>query len=291
MITLLLFVMLASPGMTPAQLRCESRVEPRGVDSLAPRLSWTLEAAERAQSQSAYHILVASSPAALGENHGDLWDSGKVLSAASSQIAYGGKPLTSHLRCYWKVRVWDGRGTPSEWSATATWSMGILNAAEWKSEWLSWSRTALDSRPVRRATVYICGLGFFELHINGQKVGNDVREPGWTNYRRTTMYKTSDVESLLRPGANALGVTLGNGMYNVAGGRYVKFNASFGRPRFMLHLRVEYDDGSVESIVSDNRWKVAASPTTFSCIYGGEDYDARQEQPGWDLPGFPAKDW
>lgn len=307
MTTLLLFVMLASPGspgISPTNLRCESRTEPRGVDSSPPRLSWTLESNERGQSQSAYQILVASTPAALEENRGDLWDSGKVAGSESGQIAYGGKPLTSHLRCYWKVRVWDGRGAASGWSAPASWSMGILNDAEWKGEWLSWGRTALSSgplpmfrreftvtRPVRRATVYISGLGFFELHLNGVKVGNDVLEPGWTNYRRTALYKTFDVESLVHSGPNALGVELGNGMYNVAGGRYIKFAASFGRPRFILHLRLEYNDGSVESVVSDQEWKVAASPTTFSCIYGGEDYDARQEQPGWDRPGFEAKGW
>jgi hypothetical protein len=309
MTTLLLFVMLASPAtsaatISSANLRCESRVEPRGVDASAPRLAWTLESTARAQAQSAYQILVASSADGLAANHGDLWDSGKVASSASAQITYGGKPLTSHLRCYWKVRVWDGHGAHSDWSAPASWSMGILNYTEWKGGWLSWGRTALSSgplplfrreftlkRPVRRATVYISGLGFFELHINGQKVGNDVLEPGWTNYRRTAMYKTYDVESLLEPGANALGVELGNGMYNVAGGRYVKFNASFGRPRFILHLHIEYDDGSVESITSDRLWKVAPGPTNFSCIYGGEDYDARHEQPGWDRPGFEATGW
>src|ERR1035438_2446339 len=144
MTTLLFFVMLASPGIStisPANLRCESRIEPRGVDSLPPRLSWTLESAERGQSQSAYQILVASTPAALEENRGDLWDSGKVAGSESGQIAYGGKLLTSHLRCYWKVRVWNGRGAASEWSASASWSMGILNDAEWKGEWLSWGRT------------------------------------------------------------------------------------------------------------------------------------------------------
>jgi len=114
MTTFLLFVMLASPGISPTNLRCESRIEPRGVDSVPPRLSWNLESTERAQVQSAYQILVASSTTGLVANNGDLWDSGKVATAQSSQIAYGGKPLTSHLRCYWKVRVWDGRGAPSE---------------------------------------------------------------------------------------------------------------------------------------------------------------------------------
>jgi hypothetical protein len=305
MTTLLLWVaLLASPGATPASLRCEYRVNPQGVDVLRPRLSWTLDSSERGQSQSAYQILVASSRAVLDAGQADLWDSGKVASHESVSIAYSGKPLSSHLRCYWKVRAWDQNGAPSEWSPVASWSMGILKPEDWQATWIAWSRTAINSGPlpmfrrefavarkVTRATAYISGLGFFELYLNGRKVGDHVLEPGWTNYRRTNLYVTHDVEDFLRPGANAVGVLLGNGMYNVAGGRYVKFNASFGRPKFILHLRLEYDDGTTQAIVSDENWKAAPSPTRFSCIYGGEDYDAREEQPGWNEPGFAGKEW
>jgi alpha-L-rhamnosidase len=305
MTTLLLWAaLLASPGVTPASLRCEYRVNPQGVGVLQPRLSWMLESPERGQSQSAYQILVASSHAALDAGRADQWDSGKVASHESVGIAYGGKPLSSHLRCYWKVRTWDQNGAPSEWSPVASWSMGILKPEDWQATWIAWSRTAINSGPlpmfrreftvarkVTRATAYISGLGFFELYLNGRKVGDHVLQPGWTNYRRTNLYATYDVEDFLHPGANAVGVLLGNGMYNVAGGRYVKFNASFGRPKFILHLRIEYDDGTTQAIVSDEKWKAAPSPTRFSCIYGGEDYDAREEQPGWNEPGFAGKDW
>jgi hypothetical protein len=303
MITLLL-ALLALPSVTPENLRCEFRVEPRGVDAVPPRLSWTLDSSQRGQFQSAYQVLVASSRAALEEGRGDLWDSGKIAGRESVNIAYGGKRLSSHLRCYWKVRVWDKDGARSEWSPAASWSMGILNPKDWQASWVAWSRTAINSgplpmfrrefavtRPVRRATVYICGLGFFELYLNGHKVGDHVLEPGWTNYRRSALYVTYDVDTLLRPGTNAIGVLLGNGMFNVAGGRYVKFSASFGRPRFILHLRIEYEDGSSESFVSDQNWKAAPSPIRFSCIYGGEDYDAREDQPGWDKPGFTERGW
>jgi hypothetical protein len=305
MTTLLLWTaLLVSPGVTPASLRCEYRVNPQGVDVLQPRLSWTLESPERGQSQSGYQILVASSRAALDAGQADEWDSGKVASHESVGIAYGGKPLSSHLRCYWKVRTWDKNGAPSEWSPVANWSMGILKPEDWQADWIAWSRTPINSGPlpmfrreftvarkVTRATAYISGLGFFELYLNGRKVGDHVLEPGWTNYRRTNLYATYDVDDFLRPGANAVGVLLGNGMYNVAGGRYVKFTASFGCPKFILHLRIEYDDGTTQAIVSDENWKAAPSPTRFSCIYGGEDYDAREEQPGWNEPGFAGKDW
>ena len=301
--TFLLLALLA-PGITPQNLRCEYRVEPRGIDAGLPRLSWNLASDERAQSQSAYQILVASTPAKLEADQADLWDSGKVASRESINIRYAGRPLVSHQHCYWKVRVWDKAGAPSEWSRAASWSMGIMKFEDWHAAWIAWSRTALNSGPlpmfrreftltrkVTRATAYICGLGFFELYLNGRKVGDHVLEPAWTNYRRTNLYATYEVDNFLHQGANAVGVILGNGMYNVAGGRYVKFTGSMGRPKFILLLRIEYDDGSIQNITSDYRWRVAPSPIRFSCIYGGEDYDARAEQPGWNEPGFAAKGW
>jgi len=301
--TFLLLALLA-PGITPQNLRCEYRVEPRGIDAGLPRLSWTLAGAERAQWQSAYQILVASTSAGLDANQADLWDSGKVASRENINIPYAGKPLESHQRCYWKVRVWNQNGAASDWSPAASWTMGILKPGDWHAAWIAWSRTALNSGPLpifrreftltrklRHATAYISGLGFFELYLNGRKVGDHVLEPGWTNYRRTCLYATYEVESFLQPGANAIGVILGNGMYNVAGGRYVKFTGSMGRPKFILLLRLEYDDGTIQEITSDYKWRVAPSPIRFSCIYGGEDYDARDEQPGWNQPGFVAKSW
>jgi hypothetical protein len=299
-----LLALLAAPGITPANLRCEYRVDPRGIDAVQPRLSWTLASSERAQVQSAYQIQVASSRVGLDRGEADMWDSGEVAGRESLNIPYAGKPLFSHRRCYWKVRAWDKNHTPSDWSPVASWSMGILKPQDWQATWIASSHTALNSGPlpmfrrefalkhkVSRATAYICGLGFFELYLNGRKVGDHVLEPGWTNYRRTNLYVTYDVEDFLRPGANALGVMLGNGMYNVAGGRYVKFTESFGRPKFILHLRLEYDDGTTQAIVTDETWKVAPSPIRFSCIYGGEDYDARLEQARWNQPGFADRGW
>ena len=141
------------------------------------------------------------------------------------------------------------------------------------------------AKEIKRAVAYVCGLGFYELRLNGQKVGDRVLDPGWTNYRKTCLYTAYDVTAQLAPGRNALGVMLGNGMYNVPGGRYAKFTGSFGPPKVILQLCVEYADGTSTSVVSDESWTWAPSPVVFSCIYGGEDYDARQELPGWDKAG------
>ena len=146
---------------------------------------------------------------------------------------------------------------------------------------------SLDKK-INRAVAYVCGLGFYELRLNGQKVGDRVLEPGWTNYRKTCLYAAYEVTAQLVPGRNAIGMMLGNGMYNVPGGRYVKFTGSFGSPMGIVQLYVEYSDGTSQMVVSDESWTWSPSPVVFSCIYGGEDYDARKEQAGWDQVGFQA---
>ena len=119
-----------------AALRCESRVNPLGIDATTPRLSWQLDSDERSATQTAYQILVASSEAKLAEGKADLWDSGKVTSDTSVLLPYAGKPLASHTECFWKVRVWGKDGKASGWSKTALWSMGILTPAEWHAKWI-----------------------------------------------------------------------------------------------------------------------------------------------------------
>jgi len=293
----------APAGVSVTDLQCEHLVNPLGIDVAQPRLSWKLvdPTGTRGQRQTAYQVLVASSRALLDGGRGDLWDSGKVASGQSILVAYAGQPLTSRQPCHWKARVWDQAGAVSAWSAAATWTMGLLAPEDWPARWIGAVDTAGPSsaaiqlrkeftleKEIRRAVVYVCGLGFYELRLNGQKVGDRVLEPGWTNYRKTCLYATYDVTGQLTRGPNAIGVLLGNGMYNVPGGRYVKFRGSFGPPKAILQLHVDYADGTSTEVVSDESWTWAPSPVIFSCIYGGEDYDARRELPGWDQPGYQA---
>ena len=127
-------------GLSPAELRCEYRADPLGVDVSRPRLSWIVASAERGQRQTAYQVLVAGSEAILKLDKGDLWDSGQVQSDDTTAIVYGGKPLSSNQPCYWKVKVWGKDGTPSTWSSLAVWSMGLLEPSDWKGEWIGYDR-------------------------------------------------------------------------------------------------------------------------------------------------------
>lgn len=290
----------AATDLVPTQLRCEYARNPLGVDVATPRLFWRVESPTRGQCQTAFQVLVASSAEALAKDRGDLWDSGKVSSDETTHIVYQGKPLKSSQQVFWKVRVWDKDARVSPWSDAASWTMGLLDAEDWQARWIGsvgQSQTLLLRREfavkpgLKRAVACVCGLGQYEMSLNGGKVGDDLLAPGWTMYNKTCLYDTHDLTLLLRPGANAIGLVLGNGMYNVVGGRYVKFKGTFGPLKAICQVRLEYADGAVETVASDGQWRVSSGPITFSCTFGGEDYDARLEPQGWDRPGFDDSAW
>ncbi len=291
----------ASAGLQPTRLRCEYADNPLGIDRSQPRLFWQVESDERGQRQTAYQVLVASSAELLANAQGDLWDSGKVRSDETTHISYQGKPLASSQRVFWKVRVWDRAGQASAWSVPATWTMGLLETNAWEATWICGhgaSETLLLRKEFQvrqglvRAIAHVSGLGQYEMSLNGAKAGDDLLSPGWTAYNTTVLYDTRDVTPLLYVGTNAIGLTLGNGMYNVVRrNRFVKFTGSFGALRAILHLRMEYADGSTQILGTDECWRTCPGPITFSCIFGGEDYDARLNPAGWDLPGFDDRAW
>ncbi len=484
-----LFVLAITGGGYAAvevkDLRCEYLVRPLGIDVARPRLSWILDSAQRGQRQTAYRVLVAGDPGRLRRDQGDLWDSEKVVSDQSIHVEYAGKPLASHMRCWWKVRVWDANGRPSGWSEPAMWSMGILLPEEWRAQWIGYTRpgqkdrtaeairfdlcqwmwfpggdahkevpagkryfrrtfdlpagqkvrwakillTADDefvlhvngkqiakssdkpmawqeaclvdvrdalvagrnvvaieaanvgqspagviaklivapesgakmtvisdgkwrcsdqlaqgwqtvafsddawrpanllgvmgtapwgnircpadqewgqgapspifrkgfrvAKAVRGATATICGLGYYELRLNGSKVGDHELDPAYTRYDKRCLYVTYDVTNRLTRGENALGVMLGNGWYNQHAREEWNFhNASWrDRPKMLFHLRIDYTDGTTETIVSDETWRASTGPVVLDGIRNGEVYDARLEQPGWDKPGFNDSAW
>jgi alpha-L-rhamnosidase len=295
----------------PVHLKCEYLVNPLGVDSPSPRLFWQMESNVRGERQTAYRILVADSEQALKEDNGDLWDSGKVESDRSIQIPYEGNPLASLETCWWKVMIWDQDGKPSGWSEPAHWTMGYMNPDDWTAKWIGWDEPGqqpadetrrlparmfrdqfdLHGKP-KRALVAICGLGLMELHINGERISKDVLIPALSEYEKRDYYMMFDVTKDLREGANAIGVILGNGRFYAPRKDVPTFTRSFGYPKMILQLHVEYSDGTTQDILSDGSWKVTTDgPILANNEYDGEDYDARKEMPGWDKPGFDDSNW
>ena len=469
--------MAAAAPVSVSTLKCEYRVNPLGIDVMQPRLSWQLLSPERGIFQQAYHVLVASSPELLAQDKGDLWDSGKVASGQSIQVAYAGQPLVSEQRCYWKVRVWIDGDVVSPWSETGQWSMGLLEANDWQGEWIGldsggqtarlqhedilaakwiwypegnpassapaetrWFRATLtlpentvlteakahltadnscevfvngeragsvgnfnqigdfditsslkpgpntiaiaavnsgdspnpagllasfvcrfedgqelqlssdaswrsgntgqqgweqpdfdDSawksaqvlgdygmapwgeigksdktrlaarklrrefaveKPLARATAYISGLGLYELYLNGGKIGDEVLVPGLTEYDKRVFYLTYDVKEQIKSGVNAIGVLLGNGRYYAPRSSQPTHTRTYGYPKLMFQMHLEYADGTKEIVSSDTDWKLTADgPITTNNEYDGEDYDARKEMPGWSSPGFDDNAW
>ncbi|MCX6620794.1 MAG: alpha-L-rhamnosidase N-terminal domain-containing protein, partial [Acidobacteria bacterium] len=282
---------LPCASLIPERLQCEGQDNPIAVESARPGLGWLLRATSpsaRGLKQTGYQIRVASSAETLAKDRADLWNSGKVSSDLTYQIAYQGKAGAAY---WWKVRVWDAGGKASAWSAAAEWraAPGDWGAARWIAGAADGERMPVFqksfriTKPVRRALVYVSGLGQYELSLNGKKVGDAVLAPGWTNYRKTVYYNAYDVTARLKPGANVAGVMLGNGMYNVpkTPGRYTKFTGSMGEPKMIARVRVEYRDGSADEILSDGTWQTAAGPVVYSHTFGGEDFDARLKPEQW----------
>lgn len=297
-------------ALIPSSLHCEYLVNPLAIDTREPRLGWQLESDTRGAKQTAYQIIVASTAANLAANKGDLWDTGKVVSNQTIQIAYQGKPLASRQECRWRVRVWDQDGRPSSWSKPAQWTMGLLESADWSAKWIgdklpsteNVSATMLRrefklASRAKRAIVYASALGVYELHLNGQRVGDQLLAPEFTDYHTRTQYQAYDVTSLLRPGANVIGAVLGDGWYaggiGLARSLVKKSRNIYGdHPRFIAQLEIERADGKKERIATDDSWRVSREgPILRSDILDGEDYDARREMPGWDSPGFVDKSW
>jgi len=295
-------------------LRCEHAVNPIGVDAEKPRLDWMLTSSARGDRQTAFRVLVASGRKALDSVQGDLWDSGKVQGDQSVAVRYGGQQLKSGLRYHWKVMVWDGQGRPVPWSAPASFVTGKRKPEDWKGQWIGIpARSSLQAdqlayphgaiclrkeiavgKAVKRATAFFCGLGFSELFIDGVKVGSDVLTPGFTTYDKRVQYLVYDVTGqFAKPGCKTLGAVLADGWYGLEKEMWChKFHEKpyVDQPKLRLDLRLEFADGSEETIVSDPTWKWSQGEIMRSWLCE-EDIDLRQAQPGWDRAGFDDKGW
>jgi alpha-L-rhamnosidase len=476
-------------------LRTASMTSPTGIDLPAPQLSWQLiDDSRRSGSgptyaaQTAYQVQVATDEQLLRSDQPDLWDSGRIESTQNFDIAYGGRPIGSRTKASWRVRVWDAAGQASEWSAPATWEMGLLSSSDWSASWIGnpdwevpqplsvtlispqtaryvrltvtdlgrpaaplndpefkprlqiaefelydsstpavnvalgaavtasesmtvpgqWAPEYLtdgkvtsidaphgyqsqihpqtdvsatpivltfdlgtdrtfdtatvyqlwdapsqwgvtpnyprsftigvssspagpftvvgtmkkDDKPyppssmhnapaalplfarqftvpnssVDKARLYISCSGIHIATVNGSPVTDNVLEPPVSNVLREVQYATYDVTNLIRQGANTIGVELGGGTWDIFNtlanpARYIKATAGFGPPRLIAQLELTYPNGRTQVVATDGAWQSALGATTFSNWYGGEDYDARREQAGWDAPGADLSGW
>jgi alpha-L-rhamnosidase len=316
--TLAIFILLlplhlsAASALQIINLRCEYRSNPLGIDVAQPRFSWTFQSSARNQSQSAYEIRVHPDQSALEQERGTLlWSTGKISSTQNIQIEYSGPALQSFTRYYWKVRVYDQHGEPSPWSKIAWFETAMLRAEDWQGQWINdgsqlpteeekyyaddpmplFRKAFNASKKLNSARLYICGLGYYEAFLNGQKIGDQVLDPGFTTYRKQAQYASYDISAQVLKGANTLGVMLGNGWWNPLPlrmfGRWdLRQFQQTGRPCLRAELHLHYADGSKEIIPSNNTWQVAPGPVLRNNVYLGEHYDARLERSFTEAQGW-----
>ena len=325
--------------ISPVQLTCEYDTD-AVIDIQNPRLAWINENVKDVEgaAQTAYRIRVA---AGSDDFSNPVWDSGKIISDESAFIVYDGATLQSRTDYFWQVKVWDEKGKESDWSQTASWHVGILSADEWKGKWIGapWQgnesydapgnlggahplvdpadaflvmpapllRKTFDvTKEVKSARFYGTGLGYFELYVNGERIGDEYLSPNQTNYdvrpnldtriivvedpfeEYLVMYLTHDLTDIITKGENVFGVILGNGFYDTL----EHWPAlGYGSPRFMGQIEVTYADGTSEIIASDETWKIEKSAIISDQVYHGEHYDARLEHEGWSAAGYDDSNW
>ncbi|MDR3297676.1 MAG: glycoside hydrolase family 78 protein [Prevotellaceae bacterium] len=276
---------------------------PSGIDVAAPRFSWTIAADERGVYQEAYRIIVSHNRADVQQLKGNSWDSGWRNSDNTINVAYEGSALESNHPYFWRV---GARINGQElWSEPAAFHTGMLHYNDWSAAWISTEEELVHASPllrksfvadkrIKEAHAYVAAAGFYELYVNGQKVGSHVMHPAITDYRKTLLYSVYDLSDMLNKGNNALGLMLGNGAYNIRKSkeRYSWGSESrLGNPCVMLQLQVTFDDGSEAVITTGEGWKYTFGSITYNNIYGGEDYDARKDVAGWSDAGFDDAKW
>lgn len=288
-------------------LRCEFMEKPLGIDSVKPRLSWNLYSDRRGERSVAYRVLVASSAELLGRNKGDLWDSGKVMATAVNDTEYAGRPLQSGERVFWKLRVWDRERKQSAWSAAARFSVGLLNRADWKGQWIGmetaqesdcpWFRKSFRvERMPESALAFVASIGYHELYVNGKRVGEAVLSPSTSDLGKRVLYSTYDLKPYLKVGENAVGLWIGPGWSQFKMGN--PGVAPYAGKKSLVLAQLQMGDGSgpFERVVTDESWRCSLSTTSHLgkwqyADFGGDSVDARRELAGWKNTEFDDSGW
>ena len=295
LISTLLFARMSAAEIS--RLTVDARPTPViGTDTAQPEFAWELtNDGFYNVTQLSYSITVASSKEDLDSGNPNYWDSGEIATDKNFGIPYRGKKLDSSKRYYYQVKVkWRGydendKETTKTDSARGEFVTAVMNPDEWQGKWITSPRENADPLPcfyrtfeldqektnVSEAYLHICGLGQQIAALDSKILGERTSiDPGWTNYKQTCQYVTFDVKDVLSDSKeHSISAILGNGMYNVPGGRYVKFTGSFGLPKLIAQLVIRYKDGTTQTVCSDEQWKTFPSPITFSCVYGGDDLD------------------
>ncbi len=283
--------------------------KPAGIIDSNPYFGWQLLSEVQGQKQTAYEVIVSTSKAGLEHDTGDLWESGRVPSDQSQLVEYAGIPLKSTFRFFWKVRIWDMHGNRSTWSQPQQCLTGILHEADLHASWITYREHKIsdergrfgtyaqtqDKHPgdtssvifrktfslekqTSNAHVYVTGLGYYELYINGDRVGEHVLDPVFSDYQKSVYYSTYDVTGYLQSGINEIVVLLGNGFYNSPTQDLFMMDQAHWKapPKLLLQMHIQSSSGRMQTVVSDSSWTWSEGPVVWNCIRGGETVDAKR---------------
>jgi alpha-L-rhamnosidase len=305
-LSLILLCLMASTfaqDLSVKDLTCEHKKNPIGIDVTQPRFSWKIAGKGNGLMQNEYSIRVATDEKFSSGKI--VWQSGTIASEESVLQAYKGPELKSGQRYFWQVKIGDKQGKQSKWSETAFWEMGLLSKSDWKAKWIEMAGDTQRYSPsphfrkefpvaksIASARIYVTSHGFYELQLNGKKVGDQVLTPGWTSYGKRLQYQVFDVTGMIVKGNNAIGVVLGDGWYRGTlawGNNWAIYGKRLG---LLMQLKITYTDGSESLILSDETWKATNDGAIrMNDIYNGETYDATKKLTGWNLSGYDDSKW
>ena len=314
------------PQIEFERLLCEYAENPISIHTYHPRFSWVVKTLAHAKNQSAYQIILSDNKNSVAHATNTLWNTGKIISNETMHLQYNGQTLKSDQNYYWKVKIWDEKGLEYT-SEIQEFSTSLLRQDDWKAKWIG-ANSSFEPEPakgffmdrkeelqrndtvvhngrsvllrkefgldraIKSARLFITGLGFYEVEINGIKAGDQVLSPSKTPYHKYILFDTYDVTGLLNDGNNTIGIHLGNGWYNPYKKWWKEYRMQwFGYKKAIAQLRVIYEDGEQEVIVTDESWKTGYGPVLYNCVYDGEIYDANEEKIGWSKPGFNDSEW
>ena len=299
----------------------EQQVRPMPLATATPRFSWNFEAADANDVvQQDYRIIVASTAENAKNNVGDLWDTGVTESSQMLYVPYGGKPLQSRDKAFWKViaTVSDGEAKTKVESEVKSFEISLLNQDDWQAKWIGHEfdddvlvgKTRIAARYLRKefalkndiksARLYVSGMGVYSAYLNGSEVAPDeLLKPTLSWYSKRVYFNTYDVTGQLQSGDNAIGIILEGGRYTA-----IRHNAenpnwdgtehvfAFGTPRLLLQLEVTYNDGQKETIVSDDSWKITnRGPIRTANEWDGETYDENFDLGDWNKAKYDDSEW
>ena len=289
--------------LTIYDLRCENLTEPEGIGTTVPGLSWKIKSGVNGTSQKACQLLAASRPELLIEEKADLWNSGKILDSKANLVPYGGNTLRSRSVCYWKVRIWDEKDRMSEWSTISGFSVGLLEKSDWNASYigLPGKENGTVSPQLRKRFdvknkgekifLHVNSLGYHELFLNGEKVGNNVLSPAVSQFNKRSWVITYDITGLVKDGRNDVILWLGHGWYSKGLPGVV-----YDRPLVKAQAE-QLSNGSWDTVfVTDSTW--TGRNSGYSCIgtwrsgdYGGEKIDASLLLPDLTPSSLDAASW